>query len=108
MPKFPISPTSSPHDRVFLVDVDETLLNNDAVCEDLKRHLVETVGDEGKRRYWELFEQLWAELGYADYLGALQRYRLERLGDSDALGYRVVLASIPLPRAAVSWRARDD
>jgi FMN phosphatase YigB (HAD superfamily) len=66
---------------VVLIDVDETLLNNDALCEDLKRHLVETVGDEGKRRYWELFEELWTELGYADYLGALQRYRLERLGD---------------------------
>jgi len=73
--------THSTPDRVFLVDVDETLLNNDAVCDDLKRHLVEIVGEEGKRRYWELFEQLFTELGYADYLGALQKYRLERLGD---------------------------
>ena len=69
------------HDLVFLVDVDETLLNNDAVVEDLKRRLAEAFGPEGPVRYWELFEDLWNELGYADYLGALQRYRLERLGD---------------------------
>jgi FMN phosphatase YigB (HAD superfamily) len=80
---------------VFLVDVDETLLNNDAVCEDLKRYLVETVGDEGKRRYWELFEQLWAELGYADYLGALQRFRLERLGDAALVDFALYLLEYP-------------
>jgi FMN phosphatase YigB (HAD superfamily) len=88
--------TPSPHaSRVFLVDVDETLLNNDAVCEDLKQHLVGVVGDEGKRRYWELFEQLWAELGYADYLGALQRYRLERMGDPGLLGIASYLLQYP-------------
>jgi FMN phosphatase YigB (HAD superfamily) len=69
------------HSTVFLIDVDETLINNDAICEDLKRHLVETVGEEGKERYWSLFEQLFTTLGYADYLGALQLYRLEHLGD---------------------------
>ena len=62
-------PSPDPASACFLIDVDETLLNNDAVCDDLKRHLVEIVGEEGKRRYWELFEQLWTELGYADYLG---------------------------------------
>jgi FMN phosphatase YigB (HAD superfamily) len=66
---------------VFLVDVDETLINNDAVCADLKERIASVFGEEGKRRYWELFEGLWTELGYADYLGALQRFRLERLGD---------------------------
>jgi len=81
--------------RVVLIDVDETLLNNDAVCDDLKRQLVETVGDEGKRRYWELFEQLWTELGYADYLGALQRYRLERLGDAALHGVASYLLQYP-------------
>ena len=62
---------------VFLVDVDNTLLDNDRVTADLRRHLDEAVGPEGRARYWALFEQLRAELGYADYLGALQRYRLE-------------------------------
>ena len=62
---------------VFLVDVDNTLLDNDHVTADLRRHLDEAVGPEGRTRYWALFEQLRVELGYADYLGALQRYRLE-------------------------------
>jgi FMN phosphatase YigB (HAD superfamily) len=62
---------------VFLVDVDNTLLDNDLVIADLRRHLDLAVGPEGRVRYWALFEQLRAELGYADYLGALQRYRLE-------------------------------
>ena len=62
---------------VFLVDVDNTLLDNDHVTADLRRHLDEAVGPEGRARYWALFEQLRVELGYADYLGALQRYRLE-------------------------------
>ncbi len=66
-----------PSDLVFLFDVDNTLLNNDHVTEDLKRHLEQHVGHELQRRYWEIFEQLRSELGYADYLGALQRCRVE-------------------------------
>jgi FMN phosphatase YigB (HAD superfamily) len=63
---------------VFLFDVDNTLLDNDRVAEDLKRHLIGKVGESSAERYWEIFEQLRGELGYADYLGALQRYRIER------------------------------
>jgi FMN phosphatase YigB (HAD superfamily) len=62
---------------VFLFDVDNTLLNNDHVTADLKRHLEQQVGPEREHRYWDIFEQLRTELGYADYLGALQRYRIE-------------------------------
>jgi FMN phosphatase YigB (HAD superfamily) len=62
---------------VFLFDVDNTLLDNDRVTDDLKRHLEREVGPERARRYWVIFEQLRNELGYADYLGALQRYRNE-------------------------------
>jgi len=62
---------------VFLFDVDNTLLNNDAVQDDLSAHLEREVGLASRDRYWQIFEQLRAELGYADYLGALQRYRLE-------------------------------
>jgi FMN phosphatase YigB (HAD superfamily) len=62
---------------VFLFDVDNTLLNNDAVQDDLSAHLEREVGLASRDRYWRIFEQLRAELGYADYLGALQRYRLE-------------------------------
>lgn len=62
---------------VSLFDVDDTLLDNDGVIEDLMRHLEREVGHERQQRYWTIFEQLRAELGYADYLGALQRYRIE-------------------------------
>jgi len=62
---------------VFLFDVDNTLLDNDRVAADLKRHLETEVGHERQQRYWAFFEELRAELGYADYLGALQRYRSE-------------------------------
>ena len=60
---------------VFLFDVDNTLLDNDRVTTDLKRQLEREVGPERQERYWAIFEELRAELGYADYLGALQRYR---------------------------------
>jgi FMN phosphatase YigB (HAD superfamily) len=61
---------------VYLFDVDNTLLDNDAVADDLRRHLTEQFGDGRRQRYWDEFEQLRAELGYADYLGALQRFRV--------------------------------
>jgi FMN phosphatase YigB (HAD superfamily) len=61
---------------VFLLDVDNTLLDNDAVATDLRRHLTEAFGEERQERYWQFFEELRSELGYADYLGALQRFRL--------------------------------
>jgi FMN phosphatase YigB (HAD superfamily) len=66
-----------PEKIVFLFDVDNTLLDNDRVTADLKRHLQEQVGNDRSQRYWAIFEALRAELGYADYLGALQRYRCE-------------------------------
>ena len=65
----------SPARVVFLFDVDNTLLDNDRVAADLQRHLASNVGTEGAQEYWRIFEQLRTELGYADYLGALQRYR---------------------------------
>ncbi len=66
-------------DIVFLFDVDNTLLDNDRVQADLGAHLAETYGNEARDRFWEIFEKLRAELGYADYLGALERYRLEAM-----------------------------
>ncbi len=62
---------------VFLLDVDNTLIDNDRVIVDLMRHLEREVGHEHQQRYWAIFEALRTELGYADYLGALQRYRAE-------------------------------
>lgn len=63
------------HDVVFLFDVDNTLLDNDRVTADLRAFLEREVGAERAAEYFEIFEELRAELGYADYLGALQRYR---------------------------------
>jgi FMN phosphatase YigB (HAD superfamily) len=68
-------------DVVFLFDCDNTLLDNDHVLADLRDHLEREFGSEARDRYWAIFEQLRTELGYADYLGALQRYRI--VGESD-------------------------
>lgn len=82
-------------DTVFLFDVDNTLLDNDHVTADMKRHLQANVGEERSVRYWQLFETLRAELGYADYLGALQRYRLEHLHEPNLLAVSYFLMSYP-------------
>jgi FMN phosphatase YigB (HAD superfamily) len=66
---------------VFLFDVDNTLLDNDRIENDLLRFLEREFGTESRKRYFAIFEELRAELGYSDYLGALQRYRLEDLCD---------------------------
>ncbi|HKB13386.1 MAG TPA: HAD family hydrolase [Vicinamibacterales bacterium] len=80
---------------VFLFDVDNTLLDNDEVTADLKRHLIDNFGEERARRYWELFEELRNELGYADYLGALQRYRIENPRDTGLLRASLYLLHYP-------------
>jgi hypothetical protein len=76
---------AEPQDLVFLFDVDNTLLDNDAVQGDLRDHLERNYGIKARDRYWDLFEELRGELGYADYLGALERYRLEDLHDPRVL-----------------------
>jgi FMN phosphatase YigB (HAD superfamily) len=76
---------SSSASVVVLFDVDNTLLDNDAVQQDLSQHLESEFGAAKRDRYWSIFEALRNELGYADYLGALQRYRLEAPDDSRLL-----------------------
>ncbi len=68
-------------DIVFLFDVDNTLLDNDRFQDELREHLRLFHGGRALNRYWAAFEKLWSELGYADYLGALERYRLEEPHD---------------------------
>ncbi len=68
-------------DLVFLFDIDNTLIDNDAVQDDLRSHLRLNFGEAAEQRYWAIFEELRNELGYADYLGALERYRAEDLHD---------------------------
>ena len=85
----------SPDEVVFLFDVDNTLLDNDSVQDDLRNHLESEFGAESRDRYWAIFEELRAELGYADYLGALQRYRLEDLCDPRLLMMSSFLVDYP-------------
>jgi hypothetical protein len=80
---------------VCLFDVDNTLLDHDRVSADLRRHLQGTVGPQRAQRYWQLFEEIRAELGYADYLGALQRYRLEQPRDEHLLEVSYYLLRYP-------------
>jgi FMN phosphatase YigB (HAD superfamily) len=80
---------------VFLFDVDNTLLDNDAVQEDLSAHLEREFGSASRDRYWVIFEELRAELGYADYLGALQRYRLENLDEQHVIRISSFLVDYP-------------
>jgi FMN phosphatase YigB (HAD superfamily) len=80
---------------VCLLDVDNTLLDNDRVTADLRRFLAHEVGDERCARYWQLFEELREELGYADYLGALQRYRIEHPRDPNVLNLSPYLVDYP-------------
>jgi FMN phosphatase YigB (HAD superfamily) len=86
---------SEPFEIVTLFDVDNTLLDNDRVTDDLRRHLIQAVGAEQSARYWQIFEQLRSELGYADYLGALQRYRIENLRDPNILAISLWLVDYP-------------
>jgi FMN phosphatase YigB (HAD superfamily) len=80
---------------VFLFDVDNTLLDNDHVTADLKRHLNAQVGPERNQRYWQRFEEIRSELGYADYLGALQRYRFDYPHDPNLLAVSYFLMGYP-------------
>jgi FMN phosphatase YigB (HAD superfamily) len=79
----------------FLFDVDNTLIDNDRVQADLMRHLERDVGAESNRQYWKIFEELRSELGYADYLGALQRYRVRNPRDFRILAVSDFLINYP-------------
>ena len=73
------------HEHVFLFDVDNTLLNNDHVEHDLRQHLSSYLSPQARDRFFQIFEELRQEIGYADYLGTLERYRLEVLCDPKVL-----------------------
>jgi FMN phosphatase YigB (HAD superfamily) len=91
MAAFMITPSST----VFLVDVDNTLLDNDRIQSDLKHHLEREFGAACRDRYWAILEALFTELGYRDYLGALQRYRVEHPKDIHLLTMSSYLVDYP-------------
>jgi FMN phosphatase YigB (HAD superfamily) len=84
-----------PSPVVFLVDVDNTLLDNDRIQGDLQRHLEREFGPACRDRYWAILEELFTELGYRDYLGALQRYRVEHPREPHLLGMSSYLVDYP-------------
>jgi FMN phosphatase YigB (HAD superfamily) len=84
-----------PSPVVFLVDVDNTLLDNDRIQKDLQRHLERDFGAACRERYWAILEELFTELGYRDYLGALQRYRVEHPRDPHLLSMSSYLVDYP-------------
>jgi len=86
---------TSENEVVFLFDVDNTLLDNDRVENDLRRHIEREFGAKSMDRYFAIFEKLRAELGYADYLGALQRYRIEEMCDPRLLLMSSFLVDYP-------------
>lgn len=86
---------SGTNDTVFLFDVDNTLLDNDQVQDDLRQHIADQYGPLARDRYWAIFEELRGELGYADYLGALERYRVEQIHDPTVLRMSSWLVDYP-------------
>jgi FMN phosphatase YigB (HAD superfamily) len=91
------APSAAPDPVVFLLDVDNTLLDNDRIIDDLRSYLTRQVGAVCGDRYFAIFEELRDELGYADYLGAVQRYRLERPRDVGVLEVSSFLLNYPFP-----------
>jgi FMN phosphatase YigB (HAD superfamily) len=83
------------HDIIFLFDVDNTLIDNDRIQDHLREHLAENYGAAARDRYWEILRQLMDELGYADYLGALERYRVEALHRPEVLRMSSWLVDYP-------------
>jgi FMN phosphatase YigB (HAD superfamily) len=83
------------HPVVFLLDVDNTLLDNDAIQQDLKGHLEQAYGRDARDRYWSILEDLFTELGYRDYLGALQRFRDEHPLEVELLAMSSFLVDYP-------------
>jgi FMN phosphatase YigB (HAD superfamily) len=83
------------HPIVFLIDVDNTLVDNDAIQQDLKDHLESTYGLAARERYWRILEDLMVELGYRDYIGALQKFRVEHPREIDLLSMSSFLMDYP-------------
>jgi len=62
------------HELVFLFDVDNTLLDNDRSKADMQTGLLEILGEQGAKRFWELYEEVRAELDVVSYPQTLERF----------------------------------
>jgi len=90
-----VSDSVSPARVIFLVDVDNTLLDNDRLIADLMDHIASEYGAVSQQRYAQILEEVRGRLGYVDYLGALQQYRLEHLDDPRLLQMSSFLVDYP-------------
>jgi FMN phosphatase YigB (HAD superfamily) len=97
-----VTATFQPHDpapgdagTVFLLDVDNTLLDNDRFGDDLSVRLERDFGRAECERYWAIYDRLREALGYADYLAALQEFRDGLDDDPDLLGMSAFLLEYP-------------
>ena len=84
-----------PSPVAYLFDVDNTLLDSDRVIDDLRRHLSREFSQNDQQHYWKIFDELQEALGYADYLGALQRYRCESSSEQHFLKLSLFLLNYP-------------
>lgn len=82
-------------DTVYLVDADNTLLDNDRIQQDLSAQLTAQLGEAGCARYWQIYEHLFAEHGHVDYFGALQQLRREAPVDPRHLAVSQFLFDYP-------------
>ena len=98
--------TPTRQDVTLLFDVDNTLLDNDAVERDFHAQVASEFGSDAAERYWSIFEAHRRELGYADYLGALQQHRLSRLHDPRLLMVSSYLLDYPFAKRLYP-RARE-
>lgn len=80
---------------VFLLDVDNTLLDNDRFSADLSARLERGFGAAGCARYWAHYQALREQLGYADYLGALQAFRTDAATNPELLEMSRFLLDYP-------------
>jgi FMN phosphatase YigB (HAD superfamily) len=85
----------APHTIVSLVDIDNTLLDNDRIQQDIQDHLERELGAETRDQYWTIQEQLFETLGYRDYLGAVQRFRVAQPYDIRLLSIGAYLMDYP-------------
>ena len=90
-----MSDSTSPARVIFLIDVDNTLLDNDRLIADLMDHIASEYGAVSQQRYAQILEEVRGRLGYVDYLGALQQYRLEHLDDPRLLQMSSFLVDYP-------------
>jgi FMN phosphatase YigB (HAD superfamily) len=87
--------TATGGDTVYLLDVDNTLLDNDRFSADLDAHLVRALGVEGRARYRGLYRSVREQRGYADYLEPLQQMRRDFEADPDLLQVSGFLLDYP-------------